>query len=51
MLSIKDSEGPTTYRVMIPCAGKEQPIGIETYPDETTAQQSADRIAAVIAKA
>ena len=51
VLRIEDSEGPTTYRVMIPCAGKKQPIGIESYPDEATARQSADRIAAVIAKA
>ena len=46
---VDDSDGPPTWRVMIPCAGRKQPLGIENYPDEAAAQQAATRIASVIA--
>ncbi len=50
VLPITDSEGPTTYRIMIPCAGQKQPIGIETYDDEAIARETAARLAALIAQ-
>ena len=49
VLRLTDSDGPTTYRVMIPCAGLKQPLGIETYDDEATARETAARLAALIA--
>ena len=38
---VHETDGPDTWRVMIPCAGRKQPLGIESYPDEATAQQAA----------
>ena len=46
---VEDSDGPATWHVMIPCAGRKRPLDIESYRDEATAQQAATRIASVIA--
>jgi hypothetical protein len=48
---VEDSDGPPTWRVVIPCAGRKRPLDIESYRDEATAQQAARRIAAVMANA
>lgn len=42
-----ESDGPDTWRVVVPCAGK--PLDIESYDDEAAARQAADRIAATMA--
>jgi hypothetical protein len=41
-----ESDGPDTWRVIVPCAGK--PLDIESYDDEVSAQQAAARIAAAM---
>jgi hypothetical protein len=50
VMRVTETDGPDTWRVVIPCAGRKQPLGIESYSGEATARQSADRIAAMIAK-
>jgi hypothetical protein len=50
VMRVHESDGPDTWRVVVPCAGQKQPLSVETYLDEATAQQAAARIAAVIAK-
>jgi len=51
VMRVHETDGPDTWRVVIPCAGREQPLSIETYSEETSAQEAANRIAAVIARA
>ena len=46
---VDDSDGPPTWRVLIPCAGRKRLLDIEHYRDEAAAQQTATRIASVIA--
>jgi hypothetical protein len=48
VLRVHESDGPDTWRVAIPCAGRQQPLAIESYPDQAAAQDAANRIAAVI---
>src|SRR5262245_22422009 len=48
---VADSDGPDYYRVVIPCAGRKQPLDVERYDDEASARQATDRIAALIASA
>jgi hypothetical protein len=48
---VYESDGPDTWRVVIPCAGRSQPLSIESYKEEAAAQDAANRIAAVIARA
>ena len=51
VMRVTETDGPDTWRVVIPCAGRSQPLGIESYKDEAAAQDAANRIAAVIARA
>jgi hypothetical protein len=48
---VYESDGPDTWRVVIPCAGRAQPLSIESYKEEAAAQDAANRIVAVIARA
>ena len=50
VMRVYETDGPDTWRVTIPCAGRKQPLGIESYKEEATAQEAANRIAAMIAK-
>jgi len=47
---VRETDGPDSWRVMMPCAGRKRPLNIESYPDEAAARIAASRIAAVIAK-
>lgn len=51
VMRVTETDGPDTWRVVIPCAGRKQPLGIESYKEEAPAQEAANRIAAVIARA
>jgi len=51
VMRVHETDGPDTWRVAIPCAGREQPLGIESYQEEAAAHEAANRIAAVIALA
>ena len=51
VMRVHESDGPDSWRVVIPCAGHEQPLSIESYQEEAAAQDAASRIAAVIARA
>ena len=44
-----ETDGPDSWRVAIPCAGRERPLGIESYQEEAAAQEAANRIAVAIA--
>ena len=48
---VTETDGPDTWRVTIPCVGRKQPLGIESYKEEAAAQEAANRIAAVITRA
>ena len=50
VMRIEDSEGPPSYRVAIPCAGKQQPVEVETYADEVAARETVARVAALLAQ-
>ena len=51
VMRVYETDGPDTYRVVIPCAGRKQPLTIESHTEEAAAQDAANRIAAVIARA
>ena len=50
VMRVEDSDGPPSYRVLMSRAGKRQPIEIESYEDEATAQETAARVAALIGR-
>ena len=48
---VHETDGPDTWRVTIPCAGRAQPLSIESYKEQAAAQEAANRIALVITRA
>lgn len=48
---VYETDGPDTWRVEIARAGRTRPLGIESYKEEAAAQEAANRIAAMIARA